>query len=463
MSDLVCISPIDGSELARRTPASDARISDMLAAGRKAQRDWANVPLAERGHILRRFLEVLRSRNDEITIELARQMGRPVRYGGEFRSLEERVNYLIDLAPRALAPLIPDDLRDGFIRYVARAPVGLVFIVAPWNYPYLTAINTIVPALMAGNAVLLKHAQQTLLVGERFEAALAEAGLPEGLFQNINLTHEATAKLLSSGSVNHVTFTGSVEGGRAIERAAAGTFTSCTLELGGKDPAYVRADANLEFAIDNIVDGAYYNAGQCCCGIERVYVHESLYDRFVEGFADLTSRYVLGNPLDSATTLGPMANRRFADLVRAQTADAVSKGARTLVDAGKFAADNPATPYVMPQALIDVTHDMAIMREENFGPLVGIMKVSDDAQALALMNDSDYGLTASIWTRDLAVAEAMAMDLETGTVFANRCDYVDPGLAWTGVKHTGRGASVGKLGYDGLTRPKSIHLRKSPA
>lgn len=460
MADIVCISPIDGQELVRRTTASSAEIAATLTAMRVAQKDWAQVSLADRAAILRRFIEIMRFENEEVTIEIARQMGRPVRYGGEFRSFEERATYLIDLAPSALAPSLPMDARDGLKRYVARVPVGIVFVVAPWNYPYLTAINTIIPALMAGNGVLLKHAAQTLLVGERFQDALDQAGLPAGLFKNLVLGHDDTAKILSGGLVDHVNFTGSVAGGRAIERAAAGTFTTATLELGGKDPAYVRADAKLDFAIENLVDGAYFNSGQCCCGIERIYVHEALYEPFVEGFAALTATYVLGNPLEQTTTLGPMANTRFADLVRGQTADAVAKGGKALIDRAGFAQDKAGTPYLMPQAVIDVDHSMSIMRDENFGPLVGIMKVSDDASAVALMNDSDYGLTASIWTQDLDAAERLGLQIETGLVFANRADYVDPGLAWSGVKNTGRGVSVGKLGYDGLTRPRAIHLRK---
>lgn len=461
MADIVCISPIDGQELVRRTTASGAEIKAALAQMHVAQKEWAHVSLNDRAAILRRFIEILRLQNDDVTIEIAQQMGRPVRYGGEFRSFEERANYLIDLAPSALAPSLPNDVREGFTRYIARVPVGIVFVVAPWNYPYLTAVNTIIPALMAGNGVLLKHAAQTLLVGERFQAALDQAGLSKGLFTNLVLGHDDTATILSSGSVDHVNFTGSVDGGRAIERAAAGTFTTATLELGGKDPAYVRADAKLDFAIENIVDGAYFNSGQCCCGIERIYVHDTLYDQFVDGFAALTSTYVLGNPLEQATTLGPMANKRFADLVRSQTADAVAKGGKTLIDTSLFAHNKVGTPYLMPQAVVNVDHTMAIMREENFGPLVGIMRVKDDIEAVSLMNDSDYGLTASIWTQDLDKAEELGMQIETGLVFANRADYVDPGLAWSGVKNTGRGASVGKLGYDGLTRPRAIHLRKA--
>lgn len=459
MSDIVCISPIDGSELARRPAASEAAIARAVAGARAAQRAWRQVPIAERATHVLRFLDAMLAMSQEIVPELAQQMGRPVRYGGEFGGFEERVRYVVDMAQDALAPVIPHDVRPGFTRYIKRDPLGLVLVVAPWNYPYLTAVNTIAPALIAGNAVLLKHAAQTILVGERFQAAMDRAGLPAGLFANLVLTHDQTSRLIGSGAVDFVNFTGSVEGGRAIERAAAGTFTPLGLELGGKDPAYVRADADLDFAVGNLVDGAFYNSGQCCCGIERIYVHESLYDRFVDGFVDLTSRYVLGNPLDEATTLGPMAQKRFAYLIRGQIREAVDKGAKAHIDAAGFPADKEGTPYLAPQVLTGVDHTMSVMREESFGPVVGIMKVRGDEEALALMNDSIYGLTASVWTKDLAAAERLGGEIETGTVFMNRCDYLDPGLAWTGVKDTGRGASLSRIGFEMLTRPKSFHLR----
>ncbi|NWH07169.1 MAG: aldehyde dehydrogenase family protein [Alphaproteobacteria bacterium] len=460
MTDIVCISPIDGKELARRPAARAEAVEAAIADARKAQREWAYVPLQERVAAMLRFLDAMLAMNQAIVPELAQQMGRPVRYGGEFRGFEERVRYMGAIAQESLAPVPPADPRPGFRRYVAREPLGLVLVVAPWNYPYLTAVNTIAPALMAGNAVILKHASQTILAGERFQMAMDTAGLPKGLFQNLVLTHDQTASLLASGAINHVNFTGSVEGGKAIERAAAGTFTSLGLELGGKDPAYVRADARLEFAIENLVDGAFYNSGQCCCGIERIYVHESLYDRFVEGFVALTGKYRLGDPLDEATTLGPMAHARFADIVRGQTAEALAKGARAHLDPKTFAAGRDGTPYLPPQVLTDVDHTMSVMREESFGPVVGIMKVKDDDAAVSLMNDSHYGLTASIWTSDTDAAEAIGRRVETGTVFMNRCDYLDPALAWTGIKDTGRGASLSPIGFHMLTRPKSFHLRE---
>jgi acyl-CoA reductase-like NAD-dependent aldehyde dehydrogenase len=459
MSEVVCISPIDGKEVARRRTASLGAIGGALASARKVQAEWARVPVKERAAAMLRFLEAMRALNPEIVPELARQMGRPVRYGGELRSFEERVRTMAEISEEALAPLVPE-AKPGFKRYIRREPLGVVLTIAPWNYPFLTAVNTVVPGLIAGNAVILKAASQTILTGERFQQAMDEAGLPKGLFCNLILSHEDTARMLSSGAVDHVSFTGSVEGGRAIERAAAGTFTSIGLELGGKDPAYLRADAKLEHAIENLVDGAFFNSGQSCCGIERIYVHESVYGPFVDGFVALTEKYVLDDPLDETTTLGPMAATRFADVVRRQTAEALARGARALIDAKAFKRNRDGTPWLAPQVLTDVDHSMSVMMEESFGPVVGIMSVKDDEEAVRLMNDSPYGLSASVWTADTAAAEAIGTRIETGTVYMNRCDYLDPALAWTGVKDTGRGVSLSLLGYETLTRPKSFHLRE---
>jgi len=460
--DLVCVSPIDGREYARRPCATPEETASALAAARAAQREWSRAPLPARCEALLRFLEAMRGLNGEIAPELAWQMGRPVRYGGEFRSFEERLRAIVGQAESALEPQAVARA-DGIDRRVAREPVGLVLVIAPWNYPYLTAINTIAPALLAGNAVILKHAAQTILVGERFAQAFREAGLPDGLFAHLPMSHEQVAVLLAERAFDHVSFTGSVEGGRAVERAAAGTFASLTLELGGKDPAYVRADADLRAAVETLVDGAFFNSGQCCCGIERIYVQREAYGPFVEAFAALTRTYVLGDPLDPETTLGPVANLRQAALVRGHVAEALAKGARPLIAAGEFAADAPGTAYVMPQVLVGVDHDMALMTEETFGPVVGIMPVEGDDEAVALMNRSRYGLTASIWTGDADAAARLGSAVETGTVFMNRCDYVDPFLPWSGVKDTGRGASLGAYGFAAVTRPKAYHLRRTPA
>ena len=459
MSLFTCISPVDNSILATRPFASDADVRAAVIAARAAQRDWRAQPIDARAKLCHAFVDAMLSMQDEIVPELAWQMGRPVRYGvGELRGFEERARHMIGIADSALAPVTPEE-KPGFERYVMREPLGVVLTVAPWNYPYLTAVNSIVPALMAGNSVILKHAAQTLLVGERFQKAADMAGFPDGLFRNLALSHDQTSQLIGSRTVDMVCFTGSVEAGKVIERAAAGAFINVGLELGGKDPAYVRADANLDFAVENLVDGAFFNSGQSCCGIERVYVHESLFDAFVEGFVALTKTYVLGDPLDPATTLGPMVKASAADFVRGQVSDAAAAGAKAHIDPAAFPRDAAGTPHMAPQILTEVTHDMSVMRDESFGPVVGIMKVFDDADAIRLMNDSPYGLSASIWSEDLESAHRIAPMLETGTVFLNRCDYLDPALAWTGVKDTGRGATLGTLGYEHLTRPKSYHFR----
>ncbi len=451
-----CISPINGSIYAERACArpEDARAAVMAAKG--AQKEWAALSIPERADYVMRAVAHIGDTQPRMVEELAWQMGRPVRYGGEFGGFHERASYMAGIAEEALADIVIEDSAQ-FTRKIKREAAGTVLVVAPWNYPYMTAINTIAPALIAGNTVVLKHASQTILVGEHLADAFAHAGLPEGVFTNLVLDHNTTSAMIGDGLFACVNFTGSVGGGRAMERAAAGTFTAVATELGGKDPGYVRVDADLDAAVDTLIDGAMFNSGQCCCGIERIYVHERLYDAFVEKAVALVSGYVLGDPREEATTVGPMANIRFAEEVRAQIKEAVADGAKTHIVT--MAADDGGT-YVTPQILTDVTHDMRIMRDETFGPAVGIMPVKDDEEAIRLMNDSQFGLTCALWTADPVAAEAIGARLETGTVFMNRCDYLDPALCWTGCKDTGRGAGLSALGYHALTRPKSYHLKK---
>jgi acyl-CoA reductase-like NAD-dependent aldehyde dehydrogenase len=453
-----CISPVDGSVYVKRPTLSldQARLAVRKAA--EAQQYWAQRPLAERVQRVRAGIENLGAMNTEVVETLAWQMGRPVRYGGEFGGVNERASYMADIAETALAPIEIEN-SDKLKRYIQRDPHGTVLIIAPWNYPYMTAINTVVPALIAGNAVFLKHASQTPLVGEHIARAFHEAGIPTEIFQNVFLSHTTTADLIAEKAFGFVNFTGSVPGGKAIESAAAGTFTGLGLELGGKDPGYVMDDADLDAAVDTLIDGAMFNAGQCCCGIERIYVADSLFDRFVEKAVGIVSAYTLGNPLDEATTLGPMAHARFADVVREHTAEAIAAGATAMIDPALF--PNQGGAYLMPQILVNVDHSMRVMREESFGPVVGIMRVGSDEEAVALMNDSDFGLTASLWTRDIERAERIANQIETGTVFMNRCDYLDPALCWTGCKQTGRGGGLSVIGYHNLTRPKSFYLKRS--
>jgi len=457
---LRCVSPIDGAVVCERPLAGEAEAAAALARARAAQATWRRTPLRERVALVERFCRAFVARRDEIARELTLQMGRPIRFAPfEVERCVERARTMAALAEEALAPVEPAPL-EGFRRFVRREPLGVVLVVAPWNYPYLTAVNAVVPALLAGNTVLLKHSAQTPLCAERFAEAFADAGLPDGVFQALHLSHAVTDALIASPQgADFVAFTGSVEGGHAVQRAASGRFLGTNLELGGKDPAYVRHDADLPHAIENVVDGAFFNSGQSCCGIERIYVHEAVYEDFVAGAVALVEQYVLGDPLDHATTLGPMVRAQAADFVRTQTAEAVAAGARGLVDAKRFPADRAGTPYLAPQLLVGVHHGMRVMTEESFGPVVGVMRVRDDDEAVRLMNDSRYGLTAAVWTRDVEAALAIGDRLETGTVFQNRCDYLDPALAWTGVKDSGRGCTLSRLGFEALTRPKSFHLR----
>jgi acyl-CoA reductase-like NAD-dependent aldehyde dehydrogenase len=453
------ISPVDGRVYVERPLATAAQINETLRTARHAFAEWRNTSLAERTAILTKFCAEFEKRGAVIAEELTWQMGRPARYApNEIRGTLERARHMIAIAPQALED-VDAGAKDNFTRFVRREPLGVVFTVAAWNYPFLIAVNSVVPALMAGNVVVLKHSAQTPLAAERFAECLTAAGLPAGVFQVVHASHEDTDLIIRDPRVDFVAFTGSVGGGRAVQRAAATRFIGVGLELGGCDPVYVRHDANLEHAIENIVDGAYFNSGQSCCGLQRVYVHHGLYQKFTDGFIELTRRYNLGNPTDAATTLGPLVRTAAADGVRAQIDASIAAGATGMLAESSFVCSRTGTPYLAPQVLLDVDHRMPVMREEIFGPVAGIMKVSSDDEAVDLMNDSDFGLTAAIWTEDADAAMALGQRVNTGTWFMNRCDYLDPALAWVGVKDSGRGCTLSVVGYEHLTRPKSFHMR----
>ena len=456
---LKTISPVDGCVYAERTAATAAEIDTALERAAEAQRLWRGVPILERAAIMERFCGEFERRGPDIATALSWQMGRPLRFApSEVRGTLERARYMIGCAGTALAD-IDAGPKAGFRRFIRREPLGVVFTVAAWNYPYLIAVNSVLPALMAGNAVVLKHSAQTPLAAETFAECFAAAGLAPALFQVLHLSHEDTERVIGDARIGFVAFTGSVAGGRAVQRAAAERFVGVGLELGGCDPVYVRHDADLKHAIENIVDGAYFNSGQSCCGLQRIYVHESVYEPFTLGAVELIRRYRLGDPLDPETTLGPVVRTAAADAVRAQIRAAVAAGARPAIEEHEFAASKPGTPYLAPQLLLDAPAASAVMREEIFGPVAGVARVRSDAEAIAHMNDSAFGLTAAVWTRDAAAAEQIGAQVETGTFFMNRCDYLDPALAWVGVKDSGRGCTLSVVGYEHLTRPKSFHLR----
>ncbi|WP_299591163.1 aldehyde dehydrogenase family protein [uncultured Microbulbifer sp.] len=465
MQKLQCISPIDNSVYVERPLATEYEIQNALSRAEGAQQHWKQVPVSERAALVRVAVKNLLQKKAQLADEISWQMGRPIQYaGGEIDGLAERALYMADLAESTGSPLADIALpeKPGFTRFIRREPLGTSFVIAPWNYPYLTAINAVVPALLAGNSVILKHSAQTPVCAERLVEGFIEAGLPEGIFQYLHLDHRDAEQIIINGGVQHVAFTGSVAGGAAVESAAAGRFLSVGLELGGKDPAYVRADADLEYAVASVVDGAFFNSGQSCCGIERAYVHESLFDEFVRRAAALIREYRLGRSDEQSTTLGPLVRASAADFVRDQIDEAVAQGAQAHIDDGDFPLDQRGSAYMAPQLLTNVHHNMRVMSEESFGPVLGVMPVAGDAEAVALMNDSEYGLTAAIYSADEKAALLLGDQLQTGTVFLNRCDYLDPALAWTGVKNSGRGCTLSGVGFEHLTRPKSFHFKIKP-
>jgi len=452
-------SPIDNSVYVERDLANSEEINYTLQKAVTAQANWHQVDLKERAAICHKMVDAFIANEDQIAHELCWMMGRPIQYArGEVAGLAERARYMIDAADDALASILLPE-KTGFQRYIKREALGTAFVVAPWNYPYLTAINAIMPAIMAGNSVVLKHSAQTPLCAEQLFSAFKKAGLPEGVFQYLHLSHADTEAVIKDSRIDYVAFTGSVAGGAMVERASSGRFIGVGLELGGKDPAYVRADADIEHAVATCIDGAFFNSGQSCCGIERIYVDSSVFDEFVRKSVEIVKGYQLGRSDDENTTLGPVVKTSAADFVRSQVQDAISKGAVAHINADDFPLDEAGTPYLAPQLLTNVNHQMRVMTEESFGPVVGIMKVESDEEAISLMNDSEFGLTASVFSQDIDTAVAIGEQLETGTFFVNRCDYLDPALAWTGVKNSGRGCTLSALGYESLTRPKSFHIK----
>jgi acyl-CoA reductase-like NAD-dependent aldehyde dehydrogenase len=450
------LNPATETPLREIAYTNPSELEAIVARARTAQRDWRRVPVAERVRAVGQMVPAFRAMADQVALDITRQMGKPLQQArNEIATMIDRAETMCRLAEAALAdePLPP---KAGFDRFIRHEPLGVVLDVAAWNYPLLIAVNVIVPALLAGNAVLVKHARLTPLCGGHFADAFARTDVPAGLVAAVTLDHEATATLIHSGQVDYVSFTGSVAGGREIYGHVARRFIDSGLELGGKDPAYVCDDANFDFAVENVVDGAFYNAGQSCCGVERVYVARGIYERFVDAAVALVRQYRMGDPEDPATTLGPLAHRKGKDLVEQHVAEARAAGARVLTGGTPWRGRGY---FCEPTVLTGVDHGMKVMWEETFGPVVGIMPVTDDAEAVRLMNDSPYGLTASVWTEDMERAARVMAELDAGTVYANRCDYLDPLLPWVGVKDSGKGCSLSHLGFAHLTRPKSFHLR----
>ena len=453
------ITPIDNSIYLERPLASENEINEILDNAKSSFIEWRNTSIDERIIVINKFIDNLLALKEEISKEICWQIGRPIsQCGNELRGFEERSRHMVDIAKTSLEN-IPARKNDEFDNYIYKSPLGVIFVMAPWNYPVITATNTIVPALLSGNTLVLKHSSQTPRCAELINQAFEGTGLPKGVFQFVHTNHEACEKIISDPRVAHVVFTGSVRGGQEVKKYIGTRFINVGLELGGKDPAYVKSDADVNHAVENLVDGALFNSGQSCCGIERIYVDQSIYQDFIDGFKAITEQYRLGDPSLEDTNLGPVVRMSAANFIRAQMSEAEKQGAQRLIDESKFSIAKEDNCYIAPQVMINVDHSMRFMMEETFGPTVGIMPVQNSDEAQKLMNDSPYGLTASIWTKDLDFAKDFGKNVETGTFFMNRCDYLDPALAWTGVKDTGVGCSLSTLAFDQFTRPQSFHLR----
>jgi acyl-CoA reductase-like NAD-dependent aldehyde dehydrogenase len=453
-------NPFTGDVAASVPLADDAVVSGTLDRARAAARAFRGSTVSERVALCEKAVAAMEANADSIAADITRMMGKPIGQAkGEIKGMAQRARHMMSIAAESLADIVLPP-KEGFERRIVKEPLGVVLDLPAWNYPLLTAVNALVPAVLAGNAVVVKHSPRSPLCGDHFARAFAQAGAPAGLVQALSCDHPMSEKIVGDRRVDHVLFTGSVYGGHRIQQAAAGRFLHVGLELGGNDPAYVAADADLEKTVENLVDGACYNAGQSCCAVERVYVHESLYARFVELAEPMIRAYVMGDPTSDATTMGPIAQPNHPAELEAMVRDAESKGAK-VVAGGKRASVGGKGRFFEATLLAGMTKDMKLMQAESFGPILPVQKVGSDEEALALMNDSSLGLTASVWTRDRDRAERMARALEYGTILMNRCDALDPALPWTGVKDSGRGVTLSALGFDSLTQPKAIHFRLS--
>jgi acyl-CoA reductase-like NAD-dependent aldehyde dehydrogenase len=433
-------------------------VNATLENAREAARSWRETPLAQRASLCERATAAMESKAQSIAADITRMMGKPIAQAlGEVKTCAVRARYVTSAAEKALADVVLPPM-TGFERRVLREPLGVVFDLPAWNYPLLTAVNCVVPAVLAGNAVVLKHSPRTPLCADHFALAFAAAGAPPHLVQGLSCDHATSERIVGDARVDHVVFTGSLFGGHRIVQAAAGRFLHPCLELGGNDPAYAAPDCDLAKTVENIVDGAMYNAGQSCCAVERVYVHRSIYARFIAMAEPLVRAYVMGDPRSNITTLGPIAQPHHVPELEALVDDARNGGAR-IISGGKRASVNGHGRFFEATLVGNCHQSMNLFRQESFGPILPVMAVESDEEAIARMNDSRLGLTASVWTSDPQRASRFARSLECGTVFMNRCDYLDPALPWSGWKDSGRGVSLGALGFDALTRPKAVHFR----
>ncbi|TGO21482.1 hypothetical protein BPAE_0217g00140 [Botrytis paeoniae] len=461
---ITTISPITNKPVLTRTGISAEDLQQLPLTATEAFLKYRKTSLKERQDIVKKALKLLNDKQDELAKELTEQMGRPIAYTAkEVTTAVKRGEYLLKISEDALKDT-DGEAEKGFKRFIRKVPVGPCLILFAWNYPYLILVNSLIPALLAGNSVILKPSPQTPTIVEHMTSIFSEAGLPDNVIQYFHCGSPLIIEsIVRDPKVALVCFTGSVAGGLATAKAAADRIVNVGLELGGKDPAYVRGDVDVAWAAEEIVDGAVFNSGQSCCSLERIYVDEKIHDEFIEALQNVLKNYKLGDPFNKETHVGPVVSKRSKETIEAHIKDALDKGAKDLTPENETFKSPPSEGnYVKPTLLGNVDHSMTVMTEETFGPVIPVMKVKNDEEAIKLMNDSEFGLTASIWTKDTAKAAELAEDVEAGTVFVNRCDYPSPDLAWTGWKNSGRGVTLSKFGFEQFVKLKSYHLKDYP-
>lgn len=450
------VNPADGSVITEVPEDTEPTITGKYAAARGAQPSWAARPLRDRIERLERFVDEVRSRRDALAEVLTSETGKPISQArGELEAVGARIGFFLQTVERTLVDEVVHD--DGAMREVIiHEPLGVVANISAWNYPYFVGANVFVPALLAGNCVLYKPSELASLTGQAIAEMLWSTGVPEDVFGLVLGGGEAGALLLDQ-LVDGVFFTGSYNTGALIAEAVAKRMIPVGLELGGKDPVYVTDDVEVVAAAESLADGAFYNTGQSCCSVERIYVHDAVYDEFVDAFVRTVKGFVIGDPSDESTYIGPLTREAQVAVVEAQVDDAIAKGANVLTGGSRW--EGSSDNWFAPTVIVDVTHEMAVMREESFGPIIGIQKVRDDDEAVALMNDTDYGLTAGVYTRDERRARGLLAQVDAGSAYWNCCDRVSPRLPWSGRNHSGIGSTLSTYGILAFTQPKAYHLR----
>ncbi|KAI9723166.1 MAG: hypothetical protein M1828_004269 [Chrysothrix sp. TS-e1954] len=455
------ISPATNEPILTRHGLSREELERLPKTAEAAFKSFSATSLESRQQIVQKALRLMREKQDELAKELTEQMGRPIAYGAkEITTAVARGEYMLKISKECLKDT-EGEPEKGFKRYIKKLPLGPVLVLLAWNYPYLILVNSLIAAILAGDSVILKPSPQTPTVVEQAHRLFAESGLPKDVIQYFHCGSFSDLEIvMRAPEIKLICFTGSVAGGLAVQKSVSDKVgTRVGLELGGKDPAYVRGDVDIDWAADEIVDGAIFNSGQSCCSLERIYVDAKVHDRFVAAVQKVLAGYVLGDPHNATTNIGPVVSKRSLELIASHVQDALSKGAVDSTPGNESFAQLPNIGnYVAPRLLTNVNHDMLIMKDETFGPVIPVMKVSSDQEAVRLMNDSQFGLTASIWTKDADLGNKLADEIEAGTVFVNRADYPSPDLAWTAVKNSGKGQTLSTFGFDQFVRLKSYHV-----